>query len=54
MEDLTIDELRQLLTFYKQRLSDIEFTLLQTQIKMNKLVLDQNVSKKETIEKTTK
>jgi hypothetical protein len=59
MEDLTIDELRQLLTFYKQRASDLEFTLLQTQIKLNKfisaqLVSDQNVSKKETQEKTTK
>ncbi len=54
MEDLTIDELRQLLTFYKQRLSDIEFTLLQTQIKLNKTVSDQNVSKKETSEKITK
>jgi hypothetical protein len=59
MEDLTIDELRQLLTFYKQRASDVEFTLLQTQIKLNKfmsaqLVSDQNVSKKETQEKTTK
>ena len=59
MEDVTIDELRQLLTFYKQRASDIEFTLLQTQIKLNKfmsaqLVSDQNVSKKETQEKTNK
>ena len=59
MEDLTIDELRQLLTFYKQRLSDIEFTLLQTQIKLNKVVSaqsvsDENVSKKETSEKITK
>jgi hypothetical protein len=59
MEDLTIDELRQLLTFYKQRASDVEFTLLQTQIKLNKfisaqLVSDQNVSKKEAPEKTTK
>ena len=59
MEDLTIDELKQLLTFYKQRLSDIEFTLLQTQIKLNKvvsaqLVSDENVSKKETSEKITK
>ena len=59
MEDLTIDELRQLLTFYKQRLSDIEFTLLQTQIKLNKvvsvqLVSNENVSKKETSEKITK
>jgi hypothetical protein len=59
MEDLTIDELRQLLTFYKQRASDVEFTLLQTQIKLNKfisaqLVSDQNVLKKEAPEKTTK
>jgi hypothetical protein len=59
MEDLTIDELKQLLTFYKQRASDVEFTLLQTQIKLNKfisaqLVSDQNVSKKEAPEKTTK
>jgi len=59
MEDLTIDELRQLLAFYKQRASDVEFSLLQTQIKLNtfmsaQLVSDQNVSKKETPEKTTK
>jgi len=59
MEDLTIDELRQLLTFYKQRASDVEFTFLQTQIKLNKFisaqsVSDQNVSKKETSEKTNK
>jgi hypothetical protein len=59
MEDLTIDELRQLLTFYKQRASDVEFTLLQTQIKLNKfisaqLVSDQNALKKEAPEKTTK
>jgi hypothetical protein len=59
VEDLTFDELKQLVTFYKQRASDVEFTLLQTQIKLNKfisaqLVSDQNVSKKETQEKTTK
>ena len=38
MEDLNIEELRQLLTFYKQRVSDIEFSMLQTQIKLNKLM----------------
>lgn len=59
MEDLTINELRQLLTFYKQRTSDVEFTLLQTQIKLNdcisaQAVLNQNISKKEASEKTTK
>jgi len=36
MEDLNIDELRQLVTFYKQRSSDLEFSLLQTQLKLNK------------------
>jgi hypothetical protein len=54
MEDLTIDELKQLVTFYKQKASDVEFTLLQTQLKLNKLISDQLVSKKETSEKTTK
>ena len=36
MEDLNIEELRQLVSFYKQRASDVEFTLLQTQIKLNR------------------
>ncbi len=38
MEDLGRDELVQLLTFYKQRASDLEFSLLQTQLKLNKAV----------------
>jgi hypothetical protein len=38
MEDLNIDELRQLVTFYKQRSSDLEFSLLQTQLKLNKAI----------------
>jgi hypothetical protein len=37
MEDLNIEELRQLVTFYKQRSSDLEFSLLQTQLKLNKV-----------------
>jgi hypothetical protein len=36
MEDLGRDELIQLITFYKQRASDLEFTVLQTQLKLNK------------------
>jgi hypothetical protein len=36
MEDLNIEELKQLVLFYKQRASDIEFSMLQTQIKLNK------------------
>jgi hypothetical protein len=38
MEDLNIEELRQLLSFYKQRVSDVEFSMLQTQIKLNKFI----------------
>jgi hypothetical protein len=59
MEDLTIDELKQLVTFYRQKSSDLELTLLQTQIHLNKFMSakslsDESVSKKETSEKITK
>jgi hypothetical protein len=37
MKDLDIEELRQLLTFYKQKSSELEFTLLQSELKINKL-----------------
>lgn len=37
MEDLGVEDLKQLLNFYKQRSSDLEFTLLQTQLKLNKI-----------------
>jgi hypothetical protein len=36
VEDLNIEELKQLVLFYKQRASDVEFSMLQTQIKLNK------------------
>ena len=36
------DELIQLVTFYKQRASDLEFSLLQTQLKLNKASLVSN------------
>ena len=36
------DELIQLVTFYKQRASDLEFSLLQTQLKLNKASLISN------------
>lgn len=42
MEDLGRDELIQLVTFYKQRASDLEFSLLQTQLKLNKASLISN------------
>jgi hypothetical protein len=42
MEDLNVEELKQLVTFYKQRSSDLEFSLLQTQLKLNKVISLQN------------
>ena len=38
MDDLTKEELMQLLTFYRQSKSDLELSLLQTQIKLNKAI----------------
>jgi hypothetical protein len=38
MNDLGIEELKQMINFYKQKSSDLEFTLLQTQIKLNKII----------------
>ena len=37
MNDLGIEELKQLLTFYKQKSAELEFTLLQAELKINKL-----------------
>jgi len=42
MEDLGIDEVKQLVNFYRQKASDLEFQLLQTQLKMNKLIVQQS------------
>ena len=39
MEDLGIDEVKQLVNFYRQKASDLEFQLLQSQLKVNKLLL---------------
>ena len=36
MEDLSIEEVKQLVVFYKQKSSDLEFNLLQMQIKLNR------------------
>lgn len=38
MDDLTKEELIQLLAFYRQSKSDLELNLLQTQIKLNKAI----------------
>ena len=41
MEDLGVDELKQLVNFYRQKSSDTESQLLQTQLKLNKLIAQQ-------------
>lgn len=38
MEDLSVEELKQLINFYKQKASDLEFNLLQSQIRLNKII----------------
>lgn len=42
MEDLGVEELKQLTTFYRQKASDMEFQLLQLQLKFNKLMTKQS------------
>lgn len=37
MEDLNLDEIKQLVIFYKQKSSDLEFNILQMQIKLNRI-----------------
>ncbi len=37
MEDLGREELKQLINFYRQKSSDLEFNLLQAQIKLNRI-----------------
>jgi hypothetical protein len=42
MEELGVEELRQLVNFYRQKASDTEFQLLQTQLRFNKLMIMQS------------
>jgi len=52
VEDLTIEEVKQLVVFYKQKSSDLEFNLLQMQIKLNRTVPVQDlVEAKPTVKK---
>jgi hypothetical protein len=41
MEDLGIEEVKQLVNFYRQKASDLEFQVLQSQLKLNRLVMMQ-------------
>ena len=38
VEDLGVEELKQLINYYKQRSSDLEFSVLQLQMKLNKII----------------
>jgi len=42
MQDLNIEELKQLLSFYRQRSSEFEFENLQWQLKYNRLLNSQS------------
>jgi hypothetical protein len=52
MEDLGIEEVKQLVNFYRQKAYDLEFQLLQSQLKLNRLVMMQSAPVPAT--KTTK
>lgn len=52
MEELGVEELKQLINFYKQRSSDLEFSLLQSQIKLNKIIALQGVEQPKPATKT--
>lgn len=41
MNDLTIEELKQLVVFYKQKCSDLEYEVLKGQILSNRVVVSQ-------------
>ena len=43
MDNLSIDELKQLLAYYKQRSADLEFALLQLQLKTNAITAEKSV-----------
>ena len=51
MEDLTTEEVKQLVTFYKQKATEMEFTLLQVQLKLNRFLLTEPVPEKNNISK---
>ena len=51
MEDLTIEEVKQLVTFYKQKATEMEFTLLQVQLKLNRFLFTEPAPEKNNISK---
>lgn len=53
MEDLSLEEIKQLVIFYKQKSADLEFNLLQLQIKLNRITELQDTVELETNSKST-
>ncbi len=51
MEDLTIEEVKQLVIFYKQKATEMEFNLLQSQLKLNRALFTEPVPEKTSISK---
>jgi len=51
MEDLTVEEIKQLVIFYKQKATDMEFNLLQSQLKLNRVLAIDPASEKNNISK---
>ena len=52
MEDMGVEELKQLINFYRQRSSDLELNLLESQIKLNKLISLHNAEQPKPATKT--
>ena len=42
MNELTLDELKQLIAYYKQKVSDLEYDILQGQLIMNRVPMPQD------------
>ena len=51
MEDLTVEEIKQLVMFYKQKATDAEFNLLQAQLKLNRVLFTEPAAEKNNISK---
>jgi hypothetical protein len=52
MEDLSLEEIKQLVIFYKQKSADLEFNLLQLQIKLNRVHKPENTAELQVIPKS--
>lgn len=54
MDNLTMDELKQLVNFYRQRSADLELQVLQLQMKLNKSSVEETVQATKTVADKTK